>query len=164
MKTSMLVKSVAALALLGAVPAAANQASYSGSLCTPVTISGQGTPTIFRSGRLLNQTTGTIEVVCPIQRNVTSSLTEDMSVSVTVVDAHYSENVCCTATVAEYDGTSITSGSACTTGSDPSNPKIIGINLASVFAGINGYVSLRCSVPARYNGFDSVLSSFVVTE
>jgi hypothetical protein len=157
-----LVKSVAALALLGALPAAAGSASYSGALCTSV--SGFSNPTIFRSGRLLNQTAGEIEVVCPIQRNISSTFAEDMSVSVTVVDAHFSENVCCTATVAENDGTAITSGSACTSGSDTANPKIIGINLASVFANLNGYLSLRCSVPARYNGFDSVLSSFVVTE
>jgi hypothetical protein len=157
---------VVALALLGALPAAAGQATYSGSLCTPVTIAGQGNPTIYRSGRLLNQTGGDLEVVCPVQRNVAAPyFNEDMSISVTVIDQHptVGEEVCCTATVAENDGTSITSGSACTSGSDPS-PKIISINLASVYASVNGYLSLRCKLPPVYAGNSSVLSSFVVTE
>jgi hypothetical protein len=156
-------KSVVALALLGALPAAAGQATYSGALCAPVT--GSSTPTVFRSGRVLNQTASNIELVCPIQRNLAApNYNEDLSVSITVVDAHYSEDVCCTATVAENDGTAIATDTRCTTGADPFNPKPIGINLPSVFASINGYVSLRCTLPPRYSGYDSVLASFLVTE
>ncbi|MCP3103724.1 hypothetical protein LZ198_33060 [Myxococcus sp. K15C18031901] len=162
-----LTQSVAALALLGALPAAAGTATYSGSLCTSV--SGFSAPTIFRSGRLLNQTANTIEVVCPLQRNVSTSFTEDSSFAAYVIDAHLTENVCCVATVAEADGTAITSGSACTTGADTANIKGISINLASVFASVNGYLSLRCVIPGQYTDtsgakFSSVLSSFTVVE
>jgi hypothetical protein len=171
MKTSMLVKSVAALALLGALPAAAGQASYSGSLCEVVG-SGSTNATYFNSGRLLNQTASPFTAVCPLQRNVSvPSFTEDMTVSITVVDQHATQgvDVCCTATVAEADGTAITSGSACSSGSN-ANPQTLSINLASVFAGLNGYLSLRCSLPGQYTDpvtgdkLSSVLSSFLVTE
>ncbi|MFP2932880.1 hypothetical protein ACLESO_48585 [Pyxidicoccus sp. 3LG] len=161
-------KSVVALALLGALPAAATQ-TYSGSLCTSV--SGFSAPTIFRSGRLLNQTANGIEVVCPIQRNVSvPSFNEDLSISVTVMDPHISANVCCTGYVAEADGTTIAYDEACTaTGTaDLVNPKVLAINLPAVFASVNGYLSLRCELPGQSTTggvtYSSVLSSFVVTE
>lgn len=158
-------KSVVALALLGALPAAAGQATYSGSLCAVVG-STSSKPTYYNSGRLLNQNDGTLSVVCPLQRNVVAPYySEDMSVSITVVDQNAVEtlDVCCTATVAEADGTAITSGSACTDGSS-AIAKTLSINLASVFANLNGYLSLRCSLPGVYNGNSSVLASFLVTE
>jgi hypothetical protein len=162
-------KSVVALALLGALPAAAGTATYSGSLCsTPV--SGFSAPTTFRSGRILNQTASSIEVVCPLQRNVNfSTFAEDMSVSITALDPHLTENVCCTATVTESDGTALASGSACSNwGADTANHKPFSINLASVFAGVNGYLSLRCELPPQYTSgatkYSSVISSIMVTE
>ena len=162
-------KSVIALALLGALPAAAGPATYSGSLCTSV--SGFSAPTIYRSGRLLNLSTNEIEVVCPIQRNVSvPSFTEDMSILATVMDPHLTEDVCCTASVAEPDGTTITSSRVCTPAgtADTVNHKSISINLASVYASINGYVSLRCELPAPYTigttKHASVLASFYVSE
>lgn len=169
-KTHTLVsKSVVALALLSALPAAAGTATYSGALCsTPV--SGSSAPATFRSGRILNQTATSIEVVCPIQRNVNlSTFAEDMSVSITALDPHLTEDVCCTATVTETDGTPYTSGSACSNwGADISNHKAFSINLASVFASVNGYLSLRCELPAQYTSgatkYSSVISTIMVTE
>ncbi|WP_426756985.1 hypothetical protein [Myxococcus sp. Y35] len=161
-------KSVATLAMLCALPAAAGTASYSGALCTSV--SGFGSPIRYRSGRLLNTTPNTIEVVCPIQRNVTApSFSETLSVSVTALDPHLTENVCCTATVAEKDGTSLASAAACSNwGADTANHNSFSISLPSVFAGLNGYVNLRCVLPGEYtsgaNTYASVLASFVVSE
>ncbi len=162
-------KSVVALALLGALPAAAGMATYPGSLCTQV--SGFGAPAAYRSGRLLNLTANTTEVTCPIQRNVSlPALTEDMTVTVTVVDGHADENVCCVASVAAADGTTITDGSACTSAGLFDIPETSGlsINLPSVFASTNGYVSVRCSLPGTFavNGtpLSSVLSSILVSE
>ncbi len=171
MKTNNIVsKTVVTLALLGALPAAAGQASYSGSLCEVVG-SGSVNATYFNSGRLLNQTASDFTAICPLQRNVVApSFTENMTVSITVVDAHptLNEDVCCVATVAEADGTAITSGSDCSSGSNPA-AQTLSINLASVFAGVNGYLSLRCSLPRQYTDtsgtkHSSVLSSFLVTE
>ncbi|WIG94949.1 hypothetical protein [Myxococcus sp. SDU36] len=165
---SFVSKSVAALAMLSALPALAGTATYSGSLCTSV--SGFANPTIFRSGRLLNSTPNTIEVICPIQRNVSiPSFTESLSVSVTAVDPHLTENVCCTATVAEKDGTALASSAACSNwGANTTAHNTFSISLPSVFASLNGYVSLRCVLPGQYTSgsstYSSVLASFVVTE
>ncbi|QDE88248.1 hypothetical protein BHS06_04365 [Myxococcus xanthus] len=165
---SFVSQSVAALAMLSTLPAMAGSATYSGALCTSV--SGFHSPTVFRSGRLLNSNANTLEVVCPIQRNISlPSLTESLSVSVTALDPHLTENVCCTATVAEKDGTSLASSSACSNwGADTANHNSFSISLPSVFAGVNGYVSLRCALPGQYTSgsstYASVLASFVVTE
>ncbi|MCY1019298.1 hypothetical protein [Pyxidicoccus sp. MSG2] len=165
-------KSVIALALLGALPAAAGNATYPGALCTPISIAGSGTPTIYRSGRLLNLSSNAFEVVCPIQRNVTfPALTEDMTVTVNVVDGHGNDDICCVATVAQADGTPITDDDACTSGGlfDVPMPDNLSINLPSVFAGTNGYVSVRCRVPGTFPGaggttLSSVISSILVSE
>ncbi|WP_163990104.1 hypothetical protein [Pyxidicoccus caerfyrddinensis] len=162
-------KSVIALSLLSALPAAAGTASYPGSLCTSV--SGFGAPTIFRSGRLLNSSASAIEVVCPIQRNVVAPyFTEDMSVSVTVSDPHLSADVCCTGYVADNDGSTLAYDEACTPAgtADLSTPRTLSINLPSVNASSNGYLSLRCELPAQSTTagvkYSSVLASFVVYE
>ncbi|WP_164008436.1 hypothetical protein [Pyxidicoccus trucidator] len=162
-------KSVVALALLGALPAAAGTATYAGAMCTVV--SGFSSPTIFRSGRLLNQSTSEIEVVCPLQRNVSiPSFTEDLSITVTVNDPHLTADVCCTGYVAEKDGTTLASDRACTPAgtADTANTKSLAINLPSVFAGANGYLNLRCELPGTYTigtvKHPSVLASFLVSE
>ncbi|MCP3165043.1 hypothetical protein LZ199_19250 [Myxococcus sp. QH3KD-4-1] len=156
-------KSVAALALLGALPSVAATASYAGALCTSV--SGFKTPSIFRSGRLINQTGEAIEVVCPVQRNVVApTFNENASFLITVRDPHLTENVCCTATVTEPDGTAIASDSGCTSGADTAAPKSISLNLATVFASVNGYIALRCELPGPYAGHQTALSSFYVAE
>ncbi|NTX06255.1 MULTISPECIES: hypothetical protein [Myxococcus] len=156
-------KSVAALALLGALPAVAGPATYAGALCTSV--SGFAAPSIFRSGRLINQTGGAIEVVCPVQRNVVApSFNENVSFLITARDPHLTENVCCTATLTEPDGTAITADSGCTAGADTANPKTISLNLATAFASVNGYIALRCELPGPYSGFQSTLSSFYISE
>ncbi len=160
--------SVAALAMLSTLPAMAGTASYSGALCTPV--SGFHSPAVFRSGRLLNGNANTLEVVCPIQRNVTApSFTETLSITVTALDPHLTEDVCCTAMVAEKDGTTLASASACSNwGADTANHNSFSINVPSVFAAITGYVSLRCALPGQYTSgastYTSALASFVVTE
>ncbi|AEI62756.1 hypothetical protein [Corallococcus macrosporus] len=165
---SFVSKSVAALAMFSALPALAGTATYSGSLCTSV--SGFGSPTIYRSGRLINQTPNTIEVVCPIQRNVTApTFTEALSINVTALDPHLSENVCCTATVAEKDGSTLASSAACSNwGANTANHNSFSLSVPSVFANINGYVSLRCVLPGQYTSgsstYSSVLASFVVSE
>ncbi|RYZ44187.1 MAG: hypothetical protein EOO71_00540 [Myxococcaceae bacterium] len=169
MKTrTFLSKSVVALALLGTLPAAAGSASYAGALCTPV--SGFSTPTTFRSGRILNQTANTTEVVCPVQRNVVAPyFNEDVTVTFTALDPHLTENVCCYATVTEADGTAIATGSGCTSGADAANHKLVSINMSSVFANINGFIALRCVLPGQYTDsagskYTSVLASFTVAE
>ncbi|MCY1017005.1 hypothetical protein [Pyxidicoccus sp. MSG2] len=161
-------KSVVALAMLSALPAAAGTASYPGSLCTSV--SGFGAPTIFRSGRLLNQSASAIEVVCPIQRNILSPYTEDMSLTVTVSDPHLTADVCCTGYVADNDGSTLAYDEACTPAgtADITNPRLLSINLPAVNATYNGYLSLRCELPAQSTTagvkYSSVLASFVVYE
>jgi hypothetical protein len=162
-------KSALALSLLGALPAAAGTATYAGALCVPVTNSG--TPTYFRSGRLINQTANEIEVVCPIQRNVVvPGYAEDMSVIASVFDPGLATDVCCTATVAERDGTPITASQVCTPAgtADLNNHRSIFINLPSVFAALEGYVSLRCDLPGQVSvggtTYSSVLASFMVSE
>lgn len=169
-KTLTLVsKSALALALLGTLPAAAGTASYAGALCAPV--SGSGSPVYFRSGRLINQTASEIEVVCPIQRNVVApAFTEDMSILASVFDPGLATDVCCTAAVSEKDGTFITSSRVCTPAgtADLNNHRTLNINLPSVFAALDGYVSLRCELPGQVNvggtTYSNVLASFVVTE
>ncbi|AKQ69159.1 hypothetical protein A176_006071 [Myxococcus hansupus] len=170
MKTSLSLvsKSVAVFAALSTLPAMAGTATYSGSLCTSV--SGFAAPTIFRSGRLINSDTSPMEVVCPIQRNVSAPyFNETLSISVTALDPHLTENVCCTATVAEKDGTALASAAACSNwGAHTTNHNTFSISVPSVFANLNGFVSLRCELPGQYvNGSTShrsVLASFVVTE
>lgn len=163
MTKDMFKKSVAALALLGALPAVAGPATYAGALCTSV--SGFGTPSIFRSGRLINQTGAALEVVCPVQRNVnTVNFNEAVSLLITARDPHLTENVCCTATVTEPDGTAIASDSGCTSGADTANPKSISLSIASTFASLNGFIALRCELPGPYSGYQSALSSFYISE
>ncbi|WP_338870775.1 hypothetical protein [Myxococcus stipitatus] len=162
-KHTLLKHSVAALALLGALPAAAGPATYAGALCTSV--SGSGTPAIYRSGRLVNTTGSTLEVVCPVQRNINlTNLNEDVSVLVTVVDASLDKDVRCTATVSEPDGTVVLAGSGQTSGADVNNAKSISIDLAPALATFFGYITVRCEIPETYAGANSVLASFYISE
>lgn len=167
-KTNNLVtKSVAVLALLGALPVAARQTTYPGALCEPV--SGSETPTLFASGRLLNHTSGLVNVVCPLQREVIApSYTEDMTILVTVQDLNPSKDFCCWATVAQSDATTLVSTPDCTE-TFGSATQVLSINLPSVYASIDGYLSLRCEVPEQHidgNGikYTSALASFLVME
>ncbi|WP_342378694.1 hypothetical protein NVS55_04790 [Myxococcus stipitatus] len=160
---TLLKQAAAAVVLFGALPAAAGPATYAGGLCTSV--SGFGTPSIYRSGRLVNTTGSTLEVVCPVQRNVTvTNLNEDVSVLVTVVDASLDDDVRCTATVTEADGTAVLAGSGQTSGADTANAKSISINLAPALASFFGYITVRCELPKTYAGFNSVLASIYVSE
>ncbi|MBZ4415448.1 hypothetical protein [Myxococcus sp. RHSTA-1-4] len=161
-------KSVVALALLGALPAAAGTATYAGALCAAVS----GTPTIFRSGRLINQTGSDMEVVCPIQRNITNVpyYTEDMTITATVLDPSITDDVCCTAAVSEADGTYLATARTCTPANsgDYDTHRTLSMNLPSVYAGPGGYLSLRCELPKQVSidgaMRSSVLASFIVTE
>ncbi|MCY0998665.1 hypothetical protein OWM54_16120 [Myxococcus sp. MISCRS1] len=163
MTKNLFKQSVAALAVLGAMPTFAGPATYAGSLCTSV--SGFSAPSMFRSGRLINQTGSALEVVCPVQRNVSiPSFNEAVSFLVTARDPHLTENVCCTATVTEPDGSAIASDSGCTSGADTANPKTISLSVPTTFASSNGFIALRCELPAPYSGYNSALSSFYISE
>jgi hypothetical protein len=158
-----LVKSLAALAALASLPAAANWATYSGSSCQ--TRAGSQELVYYFSGRAINDKAAAVDAVCPLQRNITSTFNEDASVRVTVLDAHYSENVCCTAYVREADGGTLAgSAQVCSSGSDTSVHKVLSLDVPAVFAGTNGFLVLNCNIPGTYNGIGSALASIEVVE
>ena len=93
-----------------------------------------------------------------------------MTVTVNVVDGHADANVCCVATVSTVDGAIITDGSDCTDAGlfDIPETTNLNINLPAVFAGTNGYVSVRCTLPGTFpvsgGSLSSILASIAVSE
>lgn len=159
-----LVKALASLAAFVSLPAVAGWATYPGSVCVPR--AGSQNLIYYFSGRAINDKTSSIDAVCPLQRNVSSPyFNEDATVRVTVLDAHYTSDVCCTAYVREADGDFLAgSAQACTSGSDTANHKLLSLNVPSVFAGTNGYLVLNCNIPGAYSGAYSALASIEVVE
>jgi hypothetical protein len=163
MKTPIL-KSMAAVAALISLPAAANWHTVPGAVCE--SRSGSAGLDYYFSGRAINLTTSDIDAVCPVQRNVVAPYyTEDALVRVTVLDAHYTANVCCTAYVRSNDGDTLAgSPQACTSGSDTVNHKILTLNVPSVAASFNGFITVNCNIPGAYAGSHSALASIEISE
>lgn len=155
-------KTAAALMAFISLPAAADWYTFPGAICR----GPSNTPTSYGSdGRISHSSDFPLMLVCPLQRNVSASYAESVTVRVTTLDAHYAHDICCTANVHAANG-ALLAGSAwvCTSGSDTTNHKLVSMSVPSVVAGSNGYVALRCSIPGLYYGAQSSLVSIEVSE
>ncbi|WP_438016349.1 hypothetical protein WMF18_36755 [Sorangium sp. So ce315] len=139
---------------------AADQKVFPGALCRQT--GSSSVVSYDTNGRVHNATAGTVSLVCPIVRDVTTSKWN--SVSVVVADRSYTSNVVCRAWSAQTDGL----GWFQTSSSTGANPEwYVSQTLTFNAQGEerdNGTYYLECTVPAQYEGNNSGVLSYRIDE
>ena len=148
-------------AALGAPTAWADDTkTFPGAMCLRNSDHTGGSAYYGSSARLFNtSTTLALNVICPIVRDNTTS--PWLSVQVTVIDQHVSQNVSCRALSLSRGGTTTFQSAALSTSGNSSSGKVI--NFGPIGEADNGYYFLRCQLPPK--GADaSAVASYLISE
>jgi hypothetical protein len=146
---------------LGASTAGAvDNQTFPGAMCIRNSDQPGGSAHFGNSARLFNtSTTAALNVICPIVRDTTTS--PWLSVQVTVIDQHVSQNVSCRALSLSSDGNTTFQTSALSTSGNSSSGKVI--TFGPIGESDNGYHFLRCQLPPK--GADaSAVASYLISE
>lgn len=149
-----MILALTAASVLASTAAFADTKSYPGHACLT------HNENVTRVGsKFQNTDTVSANVACPLVGDNTAVGIN--SGTVWVVDQHFTDNVSCTLSVKNSDGSSVAFSSDSTSGT---NPAAQALTFGSLVGVATGHYTLYCTLPAVYSGQSSAIVSYSFTE
>jgi hypothetical protein len=133
--------------------------NFPGALCTTA---DPGKTVFYNQFGVFNNSGGAITVECPLPTTTINATTDLQTVTASVYDRSTSSDVTCTLSQTGFDGNLIFSTTAHTTGGGPTSGNVA-LSLGNPPGVLNGYWSVRCTLPATEFGAQSYMTAVLFT-